>query len=434
LRIVFASEFFPPYAPGGAEWTNLYWARDLAGRGHEVIVFTINYGAAPEEAFSEGVRVVRFPFPARLQPGQGEPGNFWLRNPFFHFYFGLQIWRRARRLRPDVLHAQGKGALPAVFLAARLLGTPAFFTVRDISLLCPLGMCPFVSPETPYACERPEIRARCFGFYCGHYLKSGPLSRFLLRLKLVLLRLDVSLKQFALRRLDAVVAVSRGILEVFRPELLPEKRMIVRPLPPSRPAADPARARQWRRKLNLDGRRTVVFYAGKLSMGKGVHVLKEAAATLSARRADLLFVFAGKEGNVKVEESDSVRPLGSRDQDDMAVLYEIADMVVQPSVWPEPLSRVIVEAMAAGKPVIGTRVGGTAELIEHGKNGLLILPGDAASLAEVIEWLAESPEQRRSLGQAAMVTAKQLLSDQTAAQSLESLYQRGAADRRNGAA
>ena len=59
--VLFASEFHPPFAPGGAEWTNAEWARALANRGQPVVIVTPNYGAARRES-TAGVDVIRVPF------------------------------------------------------------------------------------------------------------------------------------------------------------------------------------------------------------------------------------------------------------------------------------------------------------------------------------------------------------------------------------
>jgi len=67
--ILFASEYYPPFAPGGAEWSTAAWAAALARRGHRVTVVTPNYGAPPREERG-GVTVIRVPFPVKLRPGQ----------------------------------------------------------------------------------------------------------------------------------------------------------------------------------------------------------------------------------------------------------------------------------------------------------------------------------------------------------------------------
>jgi glycosyltransferase involved in cell wall biosynthesis len=70
-------------------------------------------------------------------------------------------------------------------------------------------------------------------------------------------------------------------------------------------------------------------------------------------------------------------------------------------VWPEPLSRVLIEAMHFGRAVVATRVGGTPELVEEDVTGLLVPPSDAVALARAVVSLLRDPARRARLGAAA---------------------------------
>ena len=67
--VLFASEYYPPFAPGGAEWSTAAWAAALIHRGHRVTVVTPNYGAAAREE-RDGLTIIRVPFPVKLQIGR----------------------------------------------------------------------------------------------------------------------------------------------------------------------------------------------------------------------------------------------------------------------------------------------------------------------------------------------------------------------------
>ena len=134
MNICLVNEYFPPFAPGGAEWSLEALARALAARGHRVTIVTPNWGAAPR-AESGGVRIVRFPFPKKLQPGRQPAPPKWLANPLFYAWAALAVLRVARRERADVIHAQNKHSLIPATLAGRLLGVLLFLTIRVGSII-----------------------------------------------------------------------------------------------------------------------------------------------------------------------------------------------------------------------------------------------------------------------------------------------------------
>jgi glycosyltransferase involved in cell wall biosynthesis len=91
--------------------------------------------------------------------------------------------------------------------------------------------------------------------------------------------------------------------------------------------------------------------------------------------------------------------------DDVGAELARLDVFVHASVTPEPFGRVIVEAMAAGLPVIASRAGGPMEIVDDGRTGLLVTPGDEAALAAAMQRLAGSASLRSRLGAASAEAA-----------------------------
>jgi glycosyltransferase involved in cell wall biosynthesis len=405
VRIVFATEYWPPFAPGGAEWTNAAWATALGRRGHEVTVVTPNYGAAPREV-REGVTVVRVPFPVKLAPGQAEAGWLVHRNPLFHLYFAWWIVRVARAARAEIVHAQNKGAVGAAWLASRRLRRPLVVTIRDVGLLCPLGSCTLFEPWETFDCSSRQYVGRCVPYFLDHYAAgAGPLARLRHWVVLLAAWVDQAARRRALASADRVIAVSRGILRAYPERLVDRGRArVVRSLPPS-PDVRPHEASDVRKRFDL-GDRPVVLYAGKRSVGKGTAVLVSAMETIRAELPGVQFVFAGK-GDLALPAHDAVVALGSVDQATLFGLYAAADVVVVPSIWPEPLSRVLLEAMRFGRPVVASAVGGSPEIVDDGVTGVLVPRGDAGALAAAVTGLLRDPERRARMGAAAARRAAQ---------------------------
>lgn len=400
MRILFASEYYPPFAPGGAEWTNAAWAAALARRGHSVVVVTPNYGAAPRET-ADGVTVVRVWSPVTAEPGQDEVGWRFRRNPLFTPYFAWQIARVARAERAELIHSQSRRALVPSWLAARRLGLPLVVTARDAAFVCPLGMCTLFEQWETFDCSFRQYSTKCLPFYVQNYeTGAGPRRRARLTLGLRLAWLEHRIRHMALRRADAVVGVSRGILAILPSRVVPEgRRHVVHSLPPSAviPTADDAA--RVRRELGI-GAGPLVLYAGKLSLGKGTPVLLSALDRIRAAVPGVRFAFAGK-GDMALPARDDVAALGVQPHATLFPLYRAADVVVVPSVWPEPLSRVIMEAMGFGRPVIATSVGGSPEAVDDGVTGLLVPRNDPVALADAIVALLRDPARRERMGAAA---------------------------------
>ncbi len=100
-----------------------------------------------------------------------------------------------------------------------------------------------------------------------------------------------------------------------------------------------------------------------------------------------------------------VKFLGFRD--DVQSLMTVCDLVTHTSTVAEPFGRVIVEAMLCGTPVVATQAGGAKELVEPGKTGWLVAPGDAMELASVINACKEQPEQSANMALDAKLQASQ---------------------------
>ena len=157
-------------------------------------------------------------------------------------------------------------------------------------------------------------------------------------------------------------------------------------------------------------RRPVILLPARLTRWKGAEVLVRALARLQNREA--FVVLAGPEqGNGAFSRSlvilagqlgvsDRLRLVGNCD--DMQAAYQLSDVVVAPSLEPEPFGRTVVEAQAMGRIVVASANGGAAETIEHGVTGFLVPPGDVAQLADAIDYVLQMPQEaRRAFGERA---------------------------------
>lgn len=207
------------------------------------------------------------------------------------------------------------------------------------------------------------------------------------------------------RPLTGVISVSEfnrrllGILDTYPPERV--HRIFNGVRLPSQPLPDSA---GFCRKYGIPEGRAVVTQVGSMTPEKGVGDVLEAARRVLDRTAAVQFVFVG-DGPWLERYRQEARPLGDHATFTGLVtdpgaegVYAASDVVCQASRWQEAFGLVIAEAMAFGKPVIATAVGGIPELVEEGRTGFLVPRGDSAALADRILRLLNAPELRRELG------------------------------------
>lgn len=215
-----------------------------------------------------------------------------------------------------------------------------------------------------------------------------------------------------LRNSQRVVCVSRSVAEQFGTPI-PERVAVIHN---GFPAAEfegesPGDARAFRDRFHL-GESALVGLPGRIKLGrKGQEVFIRAARLLRDRYPDARFLligspFPGNESHL-AEATNLIKDLGLQDRvvytgdvADIKNALRALDVAVLASATPEPFGGVVVEAMACGKPVVGTRLGGTTEQIVDGVTGILVEPNDAAQMAEAIDRLLADAALRRKMGDA----------------------------------
>jgi len=189
--------------------------------------------------------------------------------------------------------------------------------------------------------------------------------------------------------------------------------------------------RQMRQQLGLEGR-FLVGHFSRLSSWKGQHILIEALASCPE---DVTAVFVGEamfdEQDYVQQLHEQVAVLGLKEQvrflgfrSDVVPLMAACDLVAHTSIAPEPFGRVIVEAMLCGRPVVAAQAGGAVELVETGKTGWLVPPGNSQKLAEAISICRNQPEHTATVACQAQVQAKQRFYLNTINQQIAQLLSR----------
>ena len=182
------------------------------------------------------------------------------------------------------------------------------------------------------------------------------------------------------------------------------------------------------------GRPPTIALIGRIAEWKGQHVFLRAAAALRPRFPDARFWIIGAPlfGEFEYERAlhemaeqlrvtDTVRFLGFRD--DVAALMSQIDIVVHASILGEPFGQVVIEGMAAGKPLVATDGGALPEIVVPGETGYLVPMGSAEDMALAISRLLADPAQARAMGQAGKKRVERLFTISHTARKMETVYE-----------
>ncbi len=187
--------------------------------------------------------------------------------------------------------------------------------------------------------------------------------------------------------------------------------------------------RDVRAALDIPEDSVAVGIVGRIAPEKGHAVLLEAMQKVHARYPlSLVIVGNGpdeeliRETAAKMGLTDKVFFTGFRD--DVNNVINALDVVTVPSTWNEPCSAVVQQGMALSKPIIGTRAGGTPEMVVDDETGFLVPPSDSDALAEALARLAGDAFLRRRLGAAGKERVEELFSLRVMTDKIEALYQR----------
>jgi glycosyltransferase involved in cell wall biosynthesis len=385
MKVCLLNSFYFPVEPGGAERSVRLLAESLVSAGHEVVVICLGDERSSES--HNGVLIERLPIRnAYLQkPGEaaqaGAMGRLW-----WHVR-DTKNAAAARDIREvlvqhqvDVLHTNNiAGFSVAVWAAAKSLNIPVVHTTRDFYLLC---------PKTTMMRGEDQCAGQCAS--CSLLSKrrisaSADVDRY------------VGISSYIARKHKRFGAFE-GVAESVIYNSFPEQKPI--PLPE-------------------EG--AVIGYIGRLTPAKGVGLFIETIERLvkMAPEAQISAVIAGKgepEYENVLRERAADLPIRFLGEVKPADFFSLCHVTAVPSLWEEPLGRVVIESMAYGRPVAVTPRGGLPELVDH-RCGVVAadvtVSAFSAAVLQVVSMLQASPE---AIFQAAIESARKYRPELVAAE------------------
>lgn len=379
MRIVVANKFW--YRRGGLEGVMFDEIEWLESAGHEIAHFSTNH---PSNELTPWATY----FVPYLELGAN--GNLSMTqkaHAALRMFSNVDAARLfdllLRDFRPHVVHVHGihRQISPSILTVARRHGIPVVQSLHDYHHVCPAAdlLRRGVAPCEPRRCGRlwygPCVGGRC--------VRDGLTVSALAAAETTWQR--------------ATLAYERGIARFICPSHFMALQM--RQGGWTQPCDLVPNAVQLGRENQEPG--DAFCIVGRLSREKGVGLALEAA-----RRACVRVVVAG-EGPASAELRrgyPEVEFVGNLDRLAVRSLMERSKALVVPSIWFENASISVLEAMAAGRPVVASRIGGIAEQVTHDVDGLLVRPGDVDALAHAMRQLADDAELAGHLGAAALRT------------------------------
>jgi glycosyltransferase involved in cell wall biosynthesis len=377
MRILMLSQFYPPVI-GGEERHVRNLSATLARRGHAVTVATLWIPDAPAEEKDGNVQIYRLRGTLqRMGRLFTEPGR--RHAPPFP---DPELVARLRALiaaeKPDVVHAHN-WMVNAFLPLKRHFGIPLVMTLHDYGLVCAKKN--MMVDGQP--CHGPKL-AKCLRCAGEHYgLAKASVTTVANR------AVGWSLR----RNVDRFLAVSSAVgrlngladrnlsFEVI-PNFVPDDIDLLSPIPRSRLDALPAS--------------DFILFVGDLTGRKGLHILLQAYQAL--REPPPLVVIGRQCSDTPDVWPTNVHVLTNWPHEAVMHAWSRCLFAVAPSIWPEPCATVVMEAMAMGKAIVVTDIGGMPDLIDRSVNGIVVPPGSAESLTQAMTLLIKDAPLRNGIG------------------------------------
>lgn len=387
MRITFVNGLYPPHGAGGAEISLRLLAAELSQRGHICSLVTLTPGKRPSVEEIDGIPVHYLPLANVYWPFRG-PRPRPLRPLFqaadaFNPVMGIRLHRALRLTRPDVVNCHNlQGFSVAAWIAAARLNLPIVQTIHDYYLACPRS-----------TMWRPT-RGNCVSLCPECRIFAAPrrtLSRFP----------------------NAVICVSHRVFD-----RLTDAGAFATALSgfqPVRIIRGNNRNLAERTVSAPNSSTPTLGFIGRLEPAKGLESLLDAVAGLPVR---LLVAGRGNEDyelflRARIAPNAAVNFVGHVSPE---TFFPQIDVLVIPSVWEDPFPRVFHEALAYGVPSIVSPLGGLPEVVQPGRNGMIMSGADATSLRASLQALVEHGWDREGIRRACLESAASFATERIADQ------------------
>ena len=372
------------YPRGGDAICTVGTGRLLQKHGHEVLYWGLQHPANPDlpgkHRFLPWVDYGQTaPLLKRIKEGM---------DILYNFSAEKQLALLLKESRPDLVHLHNFAhqLSPSVVQAVKRFSIPAVMTMHDYKLVCPV----YLLFRNGRICE--DCRGKRF-YHCllKRCTKHSPVKSLLNTLEMYLHHIVLPLY----KKIDLFIAPSHFLRDKVKAMGFRGKISVLPNF------IDPPDSGTVEQSVPQEG--DSIVFAGRLSPEKGLPVL---IAAVQGMKTPVKILGEGPLKSwlgQKLQERglEHVRYLGYRAQAEARKEIGNSLFAVMPSVWYENCPGFILEAFAAGVPVVGSRLGGITELVREGQSGLTFAPGSASDLRTKMEWMLADRDRTREMGKKA---------------------------------
>jgi len=389
MKILILTDSFPPNSLGGADKIAFWQARELKKRGFEVLVVTTVKNKEKEgESFYGGLKVFN------IYSSYHERWRAYV--SLYNFEVVNKVKNIIDNFKPNIVHAHNIHFYLsyACLKVSKKSGAKVFLTAHDVMSIA-YGKLPINR---------------------GRLLKNDFKLSFWDRLRQAKKRFnpfrEVIIKYY-LRHVDKILAVSRALKEALNQNGINNVDVLHNGIDLSDwPSVSKDEINNFKNKFNLNNKKIILF-GGRLSYKKGAESVINALKNIP--RAVLLVL---GENNNYVENLknkfkkdnilDRIIFIGWIEGRDLLLSYAASDVVCVPSLYVDPFPTVNLEAMAVGKPVVGTCFGGTKEAVIHNRTGYVVDPFDTEKLFYYINDLVNNNKKAENFGEEGHIRVKDI--------------------------
>lgn len=383
MKILFLSDDFPPHSFGGAGTSTFELAAGMKNAGHQVFVITTcrKESDAGEQDF-EGLKVFSI------------ASNYSDRWRSYMSLYNKPAIKKVneilKEIRPDVIHVNNIHFYLSYHCLkiGRQYARAVVFTARDTMTFT------YGKLQTKRYLDRLDCRTTWYDNLKQAEKRWNPLRNFFIRRYL--------------RYTDRIFAVSGALQKALQQNGIRNVEVMHTGVDVSAWQTSRDSGGHFRSQRGLRDKKIILF-GGRLSEGKGGKKAIDALAVVVEKIPNAVLLVAGNVDWYAEKMRAEAEKLGVKDKlifagwmegDELKAAYATTDVVLVPSLYLDPFPRINLEAMASGKPVIGTCYGGTPEIVEDGVTGYIVNPFHVAEVAERIIELLENPQKAEEFGKA----------------------------------